>query len=179
MWRLRVVPLLTVAAWFGFDKSSPRRPAAQQQRDVTPIVVVSGSDRRWASTVGLIVIVRDVDQPDTSISDVRIVLERASVRDANPIYAASDSAGRTSLAAPDSGDYRVRIHRIGYAPLYVRARLEVKCHQMLEAYVARSVGLLERPTYTVGREPKEFRAVIETGGRAVLTTCAAPLPNAR
>ena len=177
MWRLRVLSLLSAAAWAGPGKAAllPQ----PQQPEITPTTVVSGSDRRWTSMVGLKVIVRDVDQPDSSVSDVRIILERVTARSANPLYATADSAGIATLVAPDSGDYHVRVLRIGYDPLRLRMRLEVKCQQMLEAYIARGTGIRERPIYTPGKEPTEFRAILPTGGRAVLTTCAAPLPNGR
>ena len=150
-----------------------------QQKQTAPATVISGSDRRWTSTTSLKVVVRDVDQPDSVVSDARVVLEAASARSAPTVYATSDSTGTVALIAADSGDYRVRVLRIGYAPLVLRLRLEVKCQQILEAYVSRGEGIREPPMYTAGKEPKEFRPRSPTGGRGVLTTCATPLPNGR
>ena len=150
-----------------------------QQKETAPVTVISGSDRRWTSKTSLKVVVRDVDQPDSVVSDVRIVLEATSARSAPALHATSDSSGTVTLIAADSGDYRVRVLRIGYAPLVLRLRLEVKCQQILEAYVSRGEGIREAPMYTLGKEPKEFRPRSPTGGRGVLTTCPTPLPSGR
>jgi hypothetical protein len=170
--QLRVLSMLAVAVSVGFGTASVR---FRQQADTAPTTVVSGSDRLWTSGVGLKVIVRDVDQPDASISDARVVVERASTQSGRPAFATSDGAGAT-IVAPDSGDYVVRILRIGYGQARFRVRLEVKCQQILEAYIVRAVGIQERPVTTAGKEPSEYRAMIPTGARAVLTTCATPLP---
>lgn len=175
MWRFRILPLLAVAASTNADKASSHLPGSQQP-DVAPLVVLSGSERRWASVVGLMVLVRDVDQPDSAISDVRVVLERPTVGAATPLTGSSDASGMASVVASDSGEYRVRILRVGYERLHIRVRLAAACQQILEVYIPRVVGLREAPVVTapVGGKPatpKPGRPVSLTAGRAVLTTC--------
>jgi hypothetical protein len=137
------------------------------------------SERRWASSVGLEIIVRDVDQPDSLISDARAIVEPMSARSAAPLTATSDTAGLAGFVVPDSGEYHVRVLRLGYDRLEFRVRLEADCHHVLEAYLSRAVGLISDPMYTavgkepktVGKEPKRTRTPARTRGRAVLTTC--------
>ncbi len=137
------------------------------------------SERRWASSVGLKIIVRDVDQPDLLISDVRAVVEPMSARSAAPLIATSDTVGIAGIVVPDTGEYRVRILRVGYDGIEFRVRLEADCHHMLEAYLSRAVEPISDPAYTaagtarrtVVKEPKRTRTPARTRGRAVLTTC--------
>jgi hypothetical protein len=144
--------------------------AVSAQREITPLTVISVSQLRWAGSVSLRVVVRDVNQPERAISEARVVMARAGMQSGTPLTATTDTAGTASLVAPDSGAYQIRILRIGFHPLEFRVRLELACSHVLEAYISSPDPIIDR-LYTAGKEPKRTLRSDQTTGRAVLTTC--------
>jgi hypothetical protein len=145
-------------------------PAGSAQKEIAPLTVISVSQLRWAGSVGLRVVVRDVNQPERAISEARVVVGRAGVEAGTPLAATTDSTGAAALVAPDSGEYQVRILRIGFHPLEFRVKLELECSHVLEAYISSPDPIIDR-VYTAGKRPKRTLRLDQTTGRAVLTTC--------
>lgn len=170
MWRLRLLGAMAGAIAAGPYRAAGQLPGSPLA-EITPTTVVSLSDRRWAPTVGLKVIVRDVDQPDLPIAHGRAVLERPNAPGVPARYMTSDSAGVASMVLPESGDYHVTILSIGYDRLEFRIRLPAECQNVLEVYIARAVEIGEPPIYTGVKAPNRTRSRSRTLGRAVLTTC--------
>ena len=135
--RLSVLTLLGAATLASPDKAVAQAPAPPAE--IAPATVVSVSFRRWATGVGLKILVRDVDQPDSPIYSAHALVERTKAPGSGLPYATSDSAGVASLALPDSGEYRVTILRVGYDRLAILMRTQRDCQQVLEVYISRSV----------------------------------------
>jgi hypothetical protein len=154
--------------------------AAQVQRSLDSVAVVSIPRNTLYTTdpvtggtvpdtaVRITLIIRDAARPDVALSEAFIILQRLDPPAELPALGAYvDSHGTLLVEHPTPGSYDVSVRRIGYAALRFRIRVAPTCREAIEAYLAPSTIILERPIGETLPRPTIH-------GRVTFTTCTPP-----
>jgi uncharacterized Ntn-hydrolase superfamily protein len=137
-----------------------QRGQAREGANATAVLIVQRASRSLLEPSRfLVVVVRDVDEPDHVLQQAVVSLQNdfRHPESSAARYATTGDDGRALIEIPRAGEQGVLIRRIGYAPFQFVANLRSPCQEVLEVYIAKAANCLsECPP---------------TPARAVLTTC--------
>jgi hypothetical protein len=140
-----------------------RRGQSREAANGTAVLTVQRADRSSLDTArSLVVVVRDVDEPDHVLQQAVISLQNDFRHPESTAarFATTGDDGRALIELPRAGEQGVLIRRIGYGQFQFVANLRSPCQEVLEVYIAKAANCL------VTCPP--------TPARAVLTTCPGP-----
>jgi hypothetical protein len=151
-----------------------RAQAGADSSSLAVATVVSADARLRKPIAGLRIVIRDADAPDQPIDQAYIVVSRLSSNApaGPPLGTISNDRGVVVATRLDSGEYFVRVRRVGYHEARFTIRLRPSCEQILEVYIAQSVVQFDRCQVRTVVSPPCDPDPAPTPSRAVLTTCA-------
>jgi len=139
-----------------------------------PATIVRSPGSLIASQVtGLRIAVRDVDAPDLAIGQTYIIIFHPDTAAGRPQRrVSSDDHGLVASIGLDSGEYIVRVLRVGYREARFTIRVRPNCEQILEIYLSRSTVQFDRCQIRTAGSPPCDPDPPPTPSRATFTTCA-------
>lgn len=168
----RVAPLVILVA--GACTHLRSRHAATTAPEPVVATIVSNDFRLWNPRSALRIVVRDVDAPDKSIPEARILISRAHRQPAqrDQIFAILGEGRGLGPVSLDSDDYVVQVRYIGYESSRFTVHLRANCEQVLEVYATRAEARGDRVCLAGAASTSCPAEPSPTPARAVLTTCA-------